>query len=136
MNMHLDPTVITDTTQDRRDAKKAAYKAANKARYKRAMEMRKVLVERFPKAFMPFAQPKIPLQIGTAEKLLELTPDLPRPDVLNALHNYTHGGTYFNALIEGAARIDLNGEPAGIVTRNHALHASFQLKNLKRKYQK
>jgi sRNA-binding protein len=134
MNMHLDPT---DISQDQRDAKKAAWRRGRaRSRYKRAMEMRKVLVERFPKAFMPFAQPKIPLQIGTAEKLLELTPDLPRADVLNALHNYTHGGTYHAALIAGATRIDLNGEPAGVVTKNHELHATIQLTNLKRRYQK
>jgi ProP effector len=128
MDVQSNPAALTDS--------ELAYKkVVNQARRNRAMAMRKVLVDRFPKAFKPFYAPKIPLQIGIHEHLLARLPDLQRADILNALHDYTHGATYFSALVEGATRIDLNGEPVGVVTKNHALGAALKLRalNLRRR---
>jgi ProP effector len=128
MDVQSNPVTLTDS--------ESAYKkVVNQARRNRAMAMRKVLAERFPKAFMPFGQSKIPLQKGICEKLLAQLPGLPRADILNALHGYTHDASYFSALVEGATRIDLNGEPVGVVTKSHALDAALKLRALNQRRQ-
>lgn len=47
--------------------------------------------------------------------------------IMNAIADYVSGPSYLKSQIEGAARIDLNGEAAGAVTAEEAQYAKEQL---------
>ena len=71
-----------------------------------------LLCERWPKCFFMF-QGRLPLKIGTHKDI----PDgLIEPKILRlAFRRYVNNPGYLKATRFGAARIDLNGEPAGTV---------------------
>jgi ProP effector len=94
------------------------------------IKMRKLLVKRWPKCFAGFKKPKRPLQIGIHITLLELTYGCYPQVVMNAIGDYTSGPTYLKAVIEGADRIDLEGNPAGKVTAEEEKYAQEQLAKL------
>ncbi|MCU0933805.1 MAG: ProQ/FinO family protein, partial [Thiobacillaceae bacterium] len=58
-----------------------------------------------------------PLAIGIHKQLLERKPDLDKNKVRVALHGHTASTRYLKALTEGAPRLDLDGQPAGEVTK-------------------
>ena len=60
-----------------------------------------------------------PLKIGIHEDLLQA--GLAPQDFKRALAHYCHTRRYRRTLVEGATRIDLDGRPAGVVTREHAI---------------
>ena len=63
-----------------------------------------------------FRQPCEPLKIGIHNDIIARHPEL-RPSVLaNALKAYTRSLGYLETIKAGAARIDLEGNPAGTVT--------------------
>jgi hypothetical protein len=88
-----------------------------------AIKTRKVLAKRFPKCFQGFGKPKLPLKIGIHEEIFAAAPELPRRSVLYALADYVGGYSYLKAHIEGATRVDLNGEAAGVVTAEDEQYA-------------
>jgi ProQ/FINO family len=98
----------------------------SRARYR---EVRQILAERFPKCFRErkAAMPKRPLQIGIGLSVLAAVPELSLCDVENALENYTNSSEYLRNLIEGTARIGLDGEPAGVVAADEAQYAQKRL---------
>src|SRR5262245_38220510 len=73
-----------------------------------------LLCERFPKAFARFEQRRQPLKVGIHLDLAVL--GLPEKDLARALRIYVCNRVYRDRLRVGATRIDLNGEPAGVVT--------------------
>jgi len=75
-----------------------------------------LLCERFPKAFARFEQRRQPLKIGIHLDLIAAIPDVPEKDLRVALRIYTANAVYRSRLCVGAPRINLNGEPAGVVT--------------------
>jgi ProP effector len=78
------------------------------------------LVERFPAAFIR-VKPK-PLKVGIRNdiaKLLDVNPQA----IGVALGYYCKRAAYLLACEEGAIRVGLDGEPAGIVTAIEAIHA-------------
>jgi sRNA-binding protein len=99
---------------------------------RRAAEVRRILTERFPLAFMPKGASKPPLKVGTYGDVRVAAPDLTSKDVRLALNDYTGGATYLRNVIVGAVRIDLNGESAGTVTEDQAAHAAGRLKRFER----
>jgi ProP effector len=93
---------------------------------------RQLLSKRFPLCFSKFKKPKQPLKIGITADIIAACPDVLHRDIRDALSDYTKGPTYQSALVEGAARIDLNGEPAGFVTIHDELYAKDRLARLPR----
>jgi ProP effector len=105
----------------------------DKVRPVRAMAMRAVLVECFPLTFMSLRATKYPLQHDIQEKVLAALAGMSSRDIRGAIFDYTHSPSYYAALIESAARIDLEGQPAGIVTAAQAARARASLRELRRK---
>jgi ProP effector len=90
-----------------------------------------VLRKRWPKCFA-WQRPGggyRPLKIGIREEILA-TPDLglTEVEVLRALANLTRKPCYLRRFAVGAARIDLDGNPAGVVTQDEFDHAQYWLR--------
>jgi RNA chaperone ProQ/FINO-like protein len=94
---------------------------------------RRILVLRFPAAFKSLGSPKLPLRIGVREDILAQAPDLDPRLVAAAMRQYIYGFDYRRYLMEGAIRVDLNGEPAGVVTADQARFAASRTKGKERK---
>lgn len=83
------------------------------------------LQRQFPKAFPKKPAAKVPLKLGVLEdlqqhaKALQLTAE----EIKVAVKTWCDGRRYWDSMVEAAARVDLNGEPAGAVTANEAQHA-------------
>jgi sRNA-binding protein len=82
----------------------------------------RILIEQFPDCFG--CNDHRPLKIGIHKDLMARGVD--RRAVRLGLSRYCGHIGYHNALVEGATRIDLDGQPAGIVT---AQEAGFAAKN-------
>jgi sRNA-binding protein len=90
--------------------------------------VRELLVERFPKCFMPKGDIKKPLAIGIREPILARCPDITEAEINIALRDYTRGNhTYRSQLFFGAERIGLDGEVTGYVSLEHAEAAGIAL---------
>ncbi|WP_371346509.1 ProQ/FINO family protein [Ancylobacter sp. IITR112] len=107
--------------------------AADERREKRrrwrleATATRALLAERFPRCFAPKGEPKRPLKLGIHNDLRAAVPDISRRLIRIALDDYTTGNSYLRAMAAGAARLDLDGWPAGEVSITHAKLARQQL---------
>jgi ProQ/FINO family len=97
-----------------------------------AMKVRRTLAKRFPRCFCDFGQPRRPLKIGIFADIIERASDIERHDLINALADYCGGGSYHAACVEGAERVDLDGNVTGIVTKGEAAHSARKLRKLKR----
>jgi ProP effector len=85
----------------------------------------RILTQRYPNCFKPKkGQPKLPLKVGIERDILDLSPDLRWQMVQACLAHYVSTPEYRQTIIEGAGRVDLDGNPAGIVTTNQAAHAT------------
>ena len=78
-----------------------------------------------------------PLRIGIHLEVAERAPDLATPLGLlrSALAAYVKHPQYSEGFIEGAARIDLDGNPAGIVTAQQAAAAGARWSKGRRRSQ-
>jgi ProP effector len=88
-----------------------------------------LLAERFPAAFTLFDQHRKPLKIGVHHDIAAAAPgllSLRRRRI--ALHRYTHSLGYLGNLRAGVERIDLNGQPAGVIGEEEAEAARKQFK--------
>jgi ProP effector len=63
-----------------------------------------------------FCHPRQPLKIGIREDIVARCPDIQPGLIASALKTYTRSVDYLETLKAGAARIDLDGNPAGRVT--------------------
>ena len=76
------------------------------------------LAEQFPQTFVLEKHlPHRPLKVGIAADIQAALPDLDRRALFVALKVYTHRIVYLQAVVVGAERVDLDGNPAGQVTR-------------------
>ncbi|GAB7525038.1 hypothetical protein PBS_40270 [Paraburkholderia sp. 2C] len=85
--------------------------------------------KRFPAAFPKKPAPKLPLKIGILQDLLPHAQELAlnEAEIREAIATWCRGSRYWACLTEGAARVDLNGEPAGQVSsRDTAFARSLQ----------
>ena len=99
-----------------------------RANAKRNAELtRETLAAAFPNCFAPKGADKRPLAIGINKEIMAAMPELGFLRLSNALGDYTSGPTYLCHVVEGARRIDLNGEPRGVVTAEEAAHAAARL---------
>ena len=82
------------------------------------------LAEQFPRTFAAAKHlPHRPLKVGIAADVQERCSDIDRRDLAAALAAYTHRIAYLQAIVSGADRIDLDGNPVGEVTASDAAHA-------------
>lgn len=86
------------------------------------------LQKHFPLAFPVNPAPKVPLKEGIlkdAEQHLELL-GLTMEQLKLGISTWCRGTRYWASMVENAPRLDLSGEPAGIVTATQAKHAKQQ----------
>ena len=86
------------------------------------------LQKHFPLAFPVNPAPKVPLKEGIfkdAEQHLELL-GITREQLKLGISTWCRGNRYWSSMVEGAPRLDLNGQPAGVVTAGQALYAKQQ----------
>ena len=83
------------------------------------------LQKRFPAAFPKNPAPKLPLKIGVLTDLLSHAEELALSEaqIREAVSTWCRGGRYWACLVDGAARVDLEGAPAGSVTARDAAFA-------------
>lgn len=92
---------------------------------------RSEFVERWPECFLLPGCPKLPLKIGIHKDILAAC--IPDSWLLRAmLDDYTGGRTYLQEIVEGAARIGLDGLPAGTVSKAEAEFAEKRLRKVNR----
>jgi ProP effector len=90
-----------------------------------------MLMQNFPKVFAPFsAWKRLPLKIGIHDDIIAAMPGVAVSVTRTAMRIYTTTHAYQRSLIEGAERIDLAGQPAGIVTADAAELARASLAGL------
>ncbi len=91
------------------------------------------LVETFPACFTAEGE-ALPLKIGIFQDISAHFADdetISNTRLRQALRRYTASWRYLNCVKEGKTRVDLNGEPAGEITAEHAEHAQKQLEESK-----
>jgi ProP effector len=82
-----------------------------------------LLVEKFPKAFFMLDVRRQPLAIGIHDQIIAT--GAIEPDQLKlALASYCRSEGYLRALARGGARINCEGEPAGVVTEEQSSSAA------------
>ena len=94
------------------------------------------LVEKFPLCFIAEGEAK-PLKIGLFQDLAEALKDdesVSKTQLRQALRQYTSNWRYLHGCREGAERVDLYGNPAGILDAEHVSHAAQQLAEAKAKF--
>jgi ProP effector len=86
------------------------------------------LAEAFPQTFvLEKYRPHWPLKVGIAAAIPARCPALEWRVLKMALTAYTGRVMYLRGLVEGAARVDLDGNPAGEVTARDAEYAAAKL---------
>lgn len=88
-----------------------------------------VLQERWPQAFpWDFGQRK-PLALGIHQAVAAHYPEIPMWRIKQAIALFQNGGngTYWQAVVQGGARYDLDGQPKGEVTKAEHEHAKRNL---------
>ena len=98
-----------------------------------ALGMIEELCQRYPKTFTHEPHDVRPLARGIREAIVADAPDLPASIVSQALAIYVAWLPYMRACIAGAPRIDLSGNPAGVVTEKEAMYAVQRLAARERK---
>ena len=93
------------------------------------------LAESFPRCFTLEGEAK-PLKIGIFQELAEALKEESRVSktlLRSSLRHYTNSWRYLHAIKEGVHRVNLQGEVAELVEKEHADHALLQLKESKQK---
>lgn len=86
------------------------------------------LQKHFPLAFPVNPAPKVPLKEGIlkdAEQHLELL-GLTLEQLKLGISTWCRGSRYWACMVEDAPRLDLSGQPAGVVTSTQAMYAKQQ----------
>ena len=83
------------------------------------------LQKHFPKTFPKNPAPKLPLKIGIHQELLAKAKEigLEEPAITEAVKTWCRGTRYWASIVEGAPRVDLEGNPAGEVNARDAAQA-------------
>jgi sRNA-binding protein len=84
-----------------------------------------LLCERFPRCFFMFERKRLPLKVGIFDDIAAQLEGAIESRLLSAaLTHYCCNLAYRAAQLEGVARIDLDGNPAGAVSDKDALSAA------------
>lgn len=93
------------------------------------------LAEKFPLCFFLEGEAK-PLKIGLFQDLVEALQDderVSKTQLRQALRQYTSNWRYLHGCKQGAERVDLQGNPCGLLEQEHIDHAAMQLAEAKAK---
>ncbi|UAA37157.1 RNA chaperone ProQ [Paraneptunicella aestuarii] len=104
-------------------------------KFSNSKEVIAFLVESFPMCFSLEGEAK-PLKIGIFQELAEALKDekrLSKTLLRSSLRHYTSSWRYLHSVKEGSNRVDLKGDVAEVVEKEHADHALLQLKESKQK---
>lgn len=87
----------------------------------------------FPKTFPKNPNPKVPLKVGILDDLYARSEEIgiSNEDIQLAIKTWCKSSRYWNASKEGAIRIDLDGNPAGVVEANGAAQARAMARKAK-----
>jgi ProP effector len=100
----------------------------------RAKALIAVLAAKLPKCFAVPDTRRRPLKVGIdADLLAALSGTIPRTDLVRALAMYCSSHGYLERVLNGAWRIDLQGNPAGVVTAEDERHAKAKRAGIKAK---
>lgn len=99
-------------------------KSKNRAANMAALQL---LMDAYPKVFD--RSNVRPLKIGIQEDLIA-DEKVAKNKIKRALASYVRSLNYIRSIREGVERVDINGEAAGAVTAEEALHAKNKLKEL------
>jgi ProP effector len=92
--------------------------------YNIAMAVIALLAERYPNCFHVYEVRRRPLKVGIDKDIIARAGDTITPDaVSNALSVYVKNKSYLRHMQVGAPRIDLDGQPVGVVSERDALGA-------------
>jgi ProP effector len=90
-----------------------------------------ILAAAFPASFFIYERRRLPLALGirydAAAALAARGIDVSASEIGRSVTFYTSAEGYFRKLVVGAVRIDLNGNPAGLVTADEAERAWMRL---------
>jgi sRNA-binding protein len=87
-----------------------------------------LLAETWPACFSVYEGRRRPLKLGIHHGILAVLDGAITPrELKNALRHYVGNRCYLRRLITGAPRIDLDGNPAGVVTAEEAAAAAAKL---------
>ncbi len=107
----------------------------NTEKLKSSKELIAYLSECFPACFIAEGEAK-PLKIGIFQDLAARLVDDPKVSktlLRSALRQYTSSWRYLHGLKVGAERVDLDGQPCGVLSEEHIEHAKLALKESKDK---
>jgi ProP effector len=102
------------------------------ARDRQARRRIEELANRWPRCFAVDPARRRPLKIGIADDIrAALSGAIEEAELGAALRYYVGGIGYLSAMRAGETRIDLDGNPSGIVTDRDATHAAGRIVKLK-----
>ena len=70
----------------------------------------------------------MPLKVGIDQDIINIATDLSETDVRQAIKMFVATPEYYLATIEGAVRVDLEGNAAGVVRQDEARWAQIKLR--------
>jgi ProP effector len=95
-----------------------------------AQQIIHALAERYPNCFTAEQwEEHWPLQLGVREALQDDGVALSERELCYALKHYTTRIMYLRAMVAGATRVNLQGRPKGVVTKEQAVLAARNLEN-------
>lgn len=109
----------------------------NQPKLNSSKEVIAFLVERFPLCFTAEGEAR-PLKIGIFQDLVERVQgeeNLSKTQLRSALRLYTSSWRYLYGVKVGAERVDLDGNPCGVLEEQHVEHARKQLEEAKARVQ-
>jgi ProP effector len=89
-------------------------------------EILNMLVGKFPTTFFMYEARRRPLKLKIHIDILEIM-DIDPAELSVAMRVYCSNVAYLRSCVEGAVRIDLNGDEAGVVTAEQAVNAQSTL---------
>jgi sRNA-binding protein len=98
-----------------------------------AAEIIAELTRLYPKAFSTDPSQVRPLAVGLKDVLLQQCTRSPK-HLENAMRRYTGSAGYLKATVEGAVRVDLDGQEAGVVTVYQAEYAKRRLAKMAERF--
>nr|WP_318381342.1 RNA chaperone ProQ [uncultured Enterobacter sp.] len=105
----------------------------NQPKLNSSKEVIAFLAERFPHCFSAEGEAR-PLKIGIFQDLVERVEgemSLSKTQLRSALRLYTSSWRYLYGIKAGATRVDLDGNPCGVLDEQHVEHARKQLEEAK-----
>ncbi|PXV77908.1 RNA chaperone ProQ [Pantoea sp. PNA 03-3] len=109
----------------------------NQPKLNSSKEVISFLAERFPHCFSAEGEAR-PLKIGIFQDLVERVQgemNLSKTQLRSALRLYTSSWRYLYGIKASATRVDLDGNPCGVLDEQHVEHARKQLEDAKARVQ-